>query len=93
MEDRAAIMSRYHQFRKDHTDGKILATFTGRLETQDHFEVRTGVGGFQWPPGYRLAIARLLYTKIADVISVPWEPGEQKQEEERDRKPYATRAP
>jgi len=85
------FIAKYSELAKTNHEGKVLATLTGRLETRDHFEVRTLPDGTQQPRAYRYYVALLRYRSVEDLEVVPFGPGERGPVIEALRKPEATR--
>lgn len=67
-------------------DVKIVATFTGRLETRDHFKVENGR-----PVAFNYSVALIRYRDARDLEIVPYKPGEIERELEFRKHPLARR--
>jgi hypothetical protein len=87
----ANAIATYHQMARAHPGSQIVVTLTGRLETRDHFDVRTFPDGRQVPVAFKWFVARLLYRTIDHFEAVPPELGEVERELESRRRPYAVR--
>jgi hypothetical protein len=77
---------------KAHPDGHVVVTLTGRLETRDHFEIKTFPNGLQWPLGFGYNVASLLYRSIDHIEAAPLQPGDLERDIDIARQPYAVRA-
>jgi hypothetical protein len=88
----SATIADYRRMAKAHPGCKILVTLTGRLETRDHFDVQTFPDGFEWPVAFKWFVARLSYRTMGHLEAIRREPGEDEQELEWRRRPYAMRA-
>jgi hypothetical protein len=58
---------------------RIVATLTGRLETQEHFGTDQDVSGAEHPRAYAwFAPARLMFRDVENLQLAPYAPGEEK---------------
>ena len=66
----------------------IVGTFTGRLETRDHYDIQTFPNGIVQPIGFKFCAALLSYRRVDSLELIPLLPSEvQKQLEEFRRVP------
>ncbi len=93
--DRFALAGIYAKFRRilrAHPEGiKVIATFSGRLETRGHFDVRTFPSGEQHPIAFDDSVALMRFTHVSGIHGIPWRTEEAEAQADRQRRPCPTR--
>ena len=69
---------------------RILATFTGRLETREHFRVRRLPSGLKAREAFNLFVGRLSYRSVDDIVVTHYGPGDEEAEMDFRRRPRPT---